>query len=314
MAEQTVGWALHALEPDEELEVVEHLPGCPECRRAASDVAEVGAALASALPQQEPPARLRESIVDLARRTPQEGRNDDRPVPGDRPAPPRHATGPHGRPGPGVWPAPRHAQQPGPEPDAPRRAPQPSSRPGGTGGGERPPAGPGRGRPRTGRWARSGRVLVAGVLALAVIAGGGVLAGQYRDMQAERDVGVAQAQQMHDVLLALSRPGSEHAWLAPDPGMQPVAAVIVADGQPEVVPLELSPNRTDDQTYVLWGLNGDNPPTPVGTFDVLAGAPGPLPVASLESGTFGQYAVSLERGREAPSAPSAVIAAGQVET
>ena len=309
MVEQTVGWALHALEPDEEAAVLEHLPGCAECRGVAADVAGVTVDLATALPQEDPPPRLRESIVEQARRTPQAGR-DERPDPGQV----RRSAGEgHGRP---VAPAADRSPVPAPPPDAGRRSgPAHSSRPaqgdaGRVAGERRPPAGPG----RTGERRRRRRLLVAAVAVVAVLAGGGVVAGEIQSLRAERDASLAQAQQMEGVLSALARPGTRHAFLAPQPDAPAVAVVLVSDGQREIVPMGLTPNRTDEQTYVLWGLDGDADPTAVGTFDVRPGADGPLSVASPEGGTYGTYAVSLERGREAPPAPSAVVAAGQVET
>lgn len=158
------------------------------------------------------------------------------------------------------------------------------------------------------------QLLVAAVAVVAVLAGGGILAGELQSLRAERDASLAQAQQMEGVLAALARPGVEHAFLAPQPDAPAVAAVLVEDGRREIVPMGLAPNRVDEQTYVLWGLNGDADPTAVGTFDVRSAVSGPLSVASPGSGTFETYAVSLERGREAPPAPSAVTASGQVET
>jgi len=37
LTQQTIGWALHALEPDEEMAVLLHLPQCAACRAAAHD-------------------------------------------------------------------------------------------------------------------------------------------------------------------------------------------------------------------------------------------------------------------------------------
>ncbi|MBP2367227.1 zf-HC2 domain-containing protein [Pseudonocardia parietis] len=305
MSEQTVGWALHALEPDEELDIVEHLAGCEECRRTAADVAGVTTGLATALPQHDPSPRLRESIVEQARHTPQVHRDaDERPVPGDRLDPPVRPTGRHGRPVPPQGAAARPSV-PGPQPAPVRARSSPTEDDG------RPPAGPG--RPR-GRRRRVGRMLVAAAAVVAVLVGGGVLVGEIQSLRAERDATLAQAQQMEGVLAAIARPGTEHAFLAPEPGAPAVAAVIVQDDRREIVPMGLEPNQADEQTYVLWGLNGDEDPTAVGTFDVRSGASGPLSVASPGSGTYETYAVSLERGREAPPAPSAVTAAGQVET
>ncbi|MEJ8277419.1 anti-sigma factor [Pseudonocardia spirodelae] len=285
MNEQTVGWALHALEPDEEYEVLEHLSTCAECRRLAADVGEVTTGLATAVPQAEPPSSLRASILEQAGRTPQV-------APSDRPAP-RHA---------------RRDEARGPVPAGPERTPA---------GPTRPPAGPGRGRSRNGWLRRPGRVLAAVAAALVVIVGGGVAVGQVQSLRAERDASVAQAREMQDVLAAIAQPGTPHAFLAPEPGAPMVAAVVVHDGRGQVMPMGLAPNQVADQTYVLWGLNGDGTPTAIGTFDVQAGQTGPLAVRSTDggtNGTYGTYAVSLERGREAPPAPTLVVAAGQVET
>ncbi|MEU6701566.1 anti-sigma factor [Pseudonocardia sp. NPDC046786] len=327
MVEQTVGWALHALEPDEEFEVVEHLPGCAECRRTAAEVADVTTGLATALPQYEPPPRLRESIVEQARRTPQVGRGaGERPVPGDRlgppPQAPRHARrqpGPPADPASGRFPPPAAvpppvpAGPPRPEPVAgPRQGPAPGpgpSRPG------RPDGGAGSGPGRAGRKPRrAGRVLVAALAALAVVVGGGVVLTEFQSMRAERDASIAQARQMEGVLTALAQPGTSHAFLAPEAGEPAVAAVLVHDGGREIVPMGLEPNQVDAQTYVLWGLEADGTPRALGTFDVRSGTVGPLSVASVDREAFGAYAVSLEHGREAPSEPTAVVAAGQVGT
>lgn len=279
MTEQTVGWALHALEPDEELTAVEHLAGCARCQRVAAEVSDLTVNLATAVPQHDPPPRLRDAIVDTARRTPQVGGpgvDDDRPVPGDRL----------------------------PAPSAPRGARPGAGRSGA--GATRPPSGPGRGS------RRYGRLLVAAAVALVVVLGGGAAVGQMRSLQAERDAGLAQARQMEQVLGQLATPGTQHAFLRE--GGTTVAAVLMHDGQRSVVPMGLRPNDTGAQTYVLWGLDGDAAPKAVGTFDVRPEGGGPVSVPSGDGGTFAQYAVSLERGRTAPDAPSSVVAAGQVET
>ncbi|WP_226366133.1 anti-sigma factor [Pseudonocardia sp. ICBG162] len=300
MNEQTVGWALHALEPDEEIEVVQHLEGCDECRRLAADVAETTTVLGSAVPQVEPPPSLRESILEQARQAPQVGRESDRAVP-------RHALRDETSSADG---AAYEGSRAGDA--APRARPARSER--STGPATRPSGGAGRGPARNGWLRRPGRVLVAAAVALAVIVGGGAAFGQIQSLQAERDASLAQAQELRDVLSAIAQPGTPHAFLSAEPGAPMVAAVVVKDGQRQVMPMGLDPNETADQTYVLWGLNGDGTPRAVGTFDVRAGQSGPVSVESPDSGTYGTYAVSLERGREAPPAPTKVVAAGQVET
>jgi hypothetical protein len=77
LAADVVGRALHALEPDEESRVAEHLRECAVCRALLTETHETMAALAHALPPQEPPATLRTRILEAAAAEP------------DLPAPPR---------------------------------------------------------------------------------------------------------------------------------------------------------------------------------------------------------------------------------
>ena len=279
MTEQTVGWALHALEPDEEIAAIEHMASCAECRRAAEDVAEVTTGLATAVEQRDPPPRLRASIMEIAEQTPQ--------VPVSRAEPSRV------EPESGREPAPSRRARGGNGPVRP--------------GADRPPA--------TARPRRRGRTLVAAAAMLAVLAGGGVIVGYAQQMRSERDASVAQAQSIFDTVARFDRPGTTHAFLAPTtPNAQPVAAVMVNGAQRTVISVDLKPNSVDHQTYVLWGLNDPTRPKAVGTFDVHSAAGSPISVGSATGGSFGTYAISLENGREAPASPSAVLAMGRVET
>jgi anti-sigma-K factor RskA len=60
--ELAVGFALHALEPEDELVFIEHLQSCQQCRAALDEHATSLAALGDAVPQVEPPPSLLESI------------------------------------------------------------------------------------------------------------------------------------------------------------------------------------------------------------------------------------------------------------
>lgn len=91
---QVAGLALHALEPDEEIDVLEHLPRCPSCRAALDDAERVLAGLGAGVEQADPPASLRGSILAEAAETVQ--------GPGGTPAPVEH------EPEPAVAAAPRH--------------------------------------------------------------------------------------------------------------------------------------------------------------------------------------------------------------
>ena len=52
--ELAVGWALHALEPEDEALFLAHLPGCDRCGRTVAQTQEVMSAMADDLPQAEP--------------------------------------------------------------------------------------------------------------------------------------------------------------------------------------------------------------------------------------------------------------------
>ena len=52
--ELAVGWALHALEPEDEAIFAVHLEGCARCTRTVAETSEVMAAMAADLPVAEP--------------------------------------------------------------------------------------------------------------------------------------------------------------------------------------------------------------------------------------------------------------------
>ena len=56
--ELAVGWALHALEPEDEAAFTAHLAGCRQCAQTVAETAEVMAALATDLPAAEVRALL----------------------------------------------------------------------------------------------------------------------------------------------------------------------------------------------------------------------------------------------------------------
>jgi hypothetical protein len=70
--EEAVAWALHALEPDEELQFVAHLPGCPSCQATVRDAEEMLTGLGASVEQVEPPPMLRSNLLARAAETPQE--------------------------------------------------------------------------------------------------------------------------------------------------------------------------------------------------------------------------------------------------
>ncbi|MDL5156668.1 anti-sigma factor domain-containing protein [Actinomycetospora termitidis] len=64
--ELAVAWALYALAPEEAAEFSEHLPECSACRTIVAETEDVGALLATAVPEEEPPPALRDRILAAA--------------------------------------------------------------------------------------------------------------------------------------------------------------------------------------------------------------------------------------------------------
>jgi hypothetical protein len=276
--ELAVGWALHALEPEDEELFAAHLPTCPRCRQTVSETADVMGALAGGLPPVEPPERLRERLraaVEETEQLPRPARGDERtpPVPPavpDRPAPVHRfeppATGAH-------------------------RAPFPVDAV----------------DPRS-SWRR---VLPNALVAAAVAA---ILAlGTWNVvLSSAREEAQAAAAEQAELVDALLTPGQ--ATIAPLTADGATLATVVArEGQVQVVSQGLTPNDVRAQTYVVWGI-GAGAPSPLGTFDVTSPQPALRTLGSGGSGldAFTAYAVSLEPGRSAPPEPGEVVASGEV--
>jgi anti-sigma-K factor RskA len=62
--ELIAGYALHALDADDERLVVAHMDGCERCRLRLREYEGVAAALAHAAPAAQPPAELRERLLE----------------------------------------------------------------------------------------------------------------------------------------------------------------------------------------------------------------------------------------------------------
>lgn len=279
LEEQAVGWALHALEPDEEMAVRIHLPQCAPCRAVVRDTEALLGGLGAALEQTDPPAHLRANLLARAAETPQ-----------FRGA----ALGPRRSPESDVHAA-RHRRGQAATPARPPVAGPPAA----------PSRGPGR-RP-------SRRRIIAAALAVAGVLGFAGLGVYTAQVQQQRDENIARSETLADIITRLDQPGAQLATLAADDGT-PVAAVVVADGVRTVVTAGLAPNATADSTYVLWGV-GAGSPSPIGTFDVAGTGAVVHSVGSAAEGEgFGAYAISIEPGRAAPATPTTVVASGQVET
>jgi hypothetical protein len=272
MTEQTVGWALHALEPDEEMAVLQHLPQCATCRAAAHEAEEVLAGLAGVVPLADPPPSLRARILADAAVTPQ--------LPAvlrpraDEAAPPEVPQAPAGASASPVRPAVAAA--------GPRR---PGSR---------------------------GRRLVAAGLAVAAVLAIGVLGVRTGQLAQERDAETVQAQSLAELVRAIGEPDARYALLDDQTTGAPVAAVVLDDGERRVYPVGLAPNGEDALYVAWGLPEGGGAVPLAGFDVLAAGqGPVPVGSASGDQ-DFPQYAVSLEPGRDVPDTPSTVVAIGQV--
>ena len=75
------GYALHALEPQDEQRLSAHLMTCPGCARLVADTASLGAAFADLLEAEAPPVGLRERILAAAAAEPRQVRERILPEP-----------------------------------------------------------------------------------------------------------------------------------------------------------------------------------------------------------------------------------------
>jgi anti-sigma-K factor RskA len=254
--ELAVGWALHALEPEDDARFARHLPTCERCARTVAETSEVMAAMAHDLPAAEPSPQLRDRLRAA--------------VEGTEQLPPRTA-----------------AAAPAPAPRPERAQPSPH-------------------RAQTRRTLLP-RALVAAAVA-AVVGLGVWVAALDRARDDLRSTVAAQEQAVAELL----RPGN--ATIAPlTADERQVATVVVRDGAVQVVADGLPRNDTSSETYVLWGL-GAGDPVALGAFDVERTQ---IEVHTVGSGGTGpdgfpEYGISIEPGRQAPSAPTEVVATGQV--
>ena len=278
--ELAVGWALHALEPEDEELFAAHLPTCTRCRQTVAETTDVMGVLAGGLSPAAPPERLRDRLRAAVEETEQESRPTGDGDRAPRPVPPAADGQDTGR-------------RPEPPPSGASRAPLPFV-----------PAEP---QPS---WRRvlPTALVAAAVAAILALGTWNVVLSSARE---EAQAAAAEQAQLVDALLT---PGQ--ATIAPlSADGTAVATVVARDDQVQVVSHGLAPNDVQDQTYVVWGT-GAGSPAPLGTFDVTSPQPALWTVGSGASGLGGYtgYAVSIEPGRQAPPEPSVIVASGEVPT
>ena len=278
--ELAVGWALHALEPEDETAFARHLPDCPRCARTVAETEEVMAALATDLPPAEPSEELRSRLCSAVERTEQVRR-----PPVVAPTLPEEI------------PAARVRRRSDrdlvvgssvPVAGASTSLPGPRSRFSSL---------------RERGWALALAAAVAGVVGLGI---------WNVSLSTARDRAEQTAAEQQAVVEELLQPGAEVVARMTD-ATGPVATVVVRDGDVQVVSQALAVNDDTEETYVLWGLR-DGSPEAIGAFDVVRSRLDVHAVGSAPTGSdaYDEYAVSLEPGRQPPPKPSEVLAIGQV--
>ena len=270
--ELAVGWALHALEPEDETLFGRHLPDCARCARTVAETQEVMGAMAADLPAAEPSEGLRSRLRDAVAQTEQVRRPAH---PGSR----------------GASTADPATHEPATDPGV--RLPAPLV--------------PG---------SRATRPQRALLLTLAAAVAGIVGLGLWNVvLSSDRDRAVEVAAEQSAVVEELLRPGAQVVAQMSDEAGRPLATVVAHESDLQVVSHGLPVNDDTAQTYVLWGVE-DDVPVALGTFDVNRSRLDVHAVVSppTGAGSFTQYAVSLEPGRQPPPKPSEVVATGAVNS
>ena len=279
--ELAVGFALHALEPDQEAEFLAHLVDCRVCEEILAETTGTLGVLARAVPEVEPPPALRARLLaEIGEAVPGEEAAD--PVTDVIGFPPLRDV-PVGAPA-LLGPAPV------PDPAPPAIAPVVPLR----------------------RRVTTRIVAVAAAVAVIVVVGGLVATNQaLRDQRDEQATAAVRADQVVGVLRDAGAPGARTATLATPAGT--LVGVVVPGGAGEARVLTTGlPTNTSEQTYVLWGLAGATP-VGLGAFDVSGSSPSARSVPStMPADPFAGYAISLEPGRTVPAAPTDVVASGKV--
>jgi hypothetical protein len=129
----------------------------------------------------------------------------------------------------------------------------------------------------------------------------------------QRDVAAAQAAQLRQLVEVVHDPATRHASLTSESGVH--GSAYLAGDQVWLVVAGLAPNDVRSSVYVLWRRDTGGRLYGVATFDVTSDD-GPfvqrmrlaVPAADVTG-----VAISKERGRRMPAAPSGAIASGDLQ-
>lgn len=332
-----VGWALSALEADDEARFAVHLPTCARCTATVRESLRTVADLAYAVPDEAPSAGLKQRIMAAAAAEP-------RQAPGPRTGGTVLAHAPawpldHSPEDAEIWvePAPGDADHAGPtgrlrppEPGDARDAAPPDLRPlpgrgrhaapDGDEPGPSGPSGPFRSNivplePRRRRWTS----VVAAAAAVVLIAVLAVWNQQLRSEQDDLRQVVAQREAAIAELTA-DGPAQVAAVQAVTSDLKPLptrrATIVVKDGRAEVI-IESLATRTGTETYWLWTLNCVGA---VGNLKPITGFQVSRAGFSIQNvgsdpglSTTQCFALSEETIPGTPTQPGRVVAVGQLK-
>jgi len=276
--ELAVGWALRALEPDDEDRFSVHLYGCQRCQVSVQDTGRLLTAVVEQLPLQSPSPELRSRLLAEVGKT---RRNRE------------------------LTPARPESALPGGEVIDLAAARSHSLASGAR-------VGPRVGQGGRRKWTTISR-LVAAAAAVLAIAGLGIW---NVDLQTDRDNATSVAENRGQILRDLAAAGEVNMTPLHDGDGQAVATLVIGSSQAMVMTNGLSVNDRGEEIYVLWGLQeAGEQPQALGTFDVVDTELDMRTVGSTVAGldTFNGYAVTIESGRRAPDTPTLpMVATGQV--
>jgi len=285
MDAMAVGYALSALEPREQTTFVEHLETCLRCQRTVAEASSIGGALATSVPVPAPAPALRGRVLEAALAARPAGtRAVDRPPV----APPVVAPEP----------------EPPTPPAEPPAAPQPPES-----AADVVPIRTGKARHASAK-RRPGRLILAAIAAVLVVAIGAGFVSVVRDRNHQRSL----AEQREQSLSSLLHSSPVTVQIADLKTKKPLGTVLANPTSVSFVTSTL-PQNDPTKTYVLWGLTSatDKHPVALGAFDVNEPGLTTTLVGSDPAMNYSKYpvfAVSYEPGHTAPSAPTNVLGAG----
>lgn len=310
-----VGWALSALDPHDEARFAVHLPTCPRCTETVREALRTVSDLAYAVPDDAPPAGLKQRIMLAAAAEPRQAspgadsvdsvdsagsagslRTPDSVPDAGRAEPVRFR---------------RVAEAPPVEPPAAAGVPEPRRRHAASDPGDRParvvPL-----EPRRRRWAAA----VASAAAVMLIA---ALGAWNLQLRADRDDlrGVVAQREAAISQLTADGPARVAAVQAVNSDLQPQATrratIVVQNGRTTIIVEALTP-RTGDETYWLWTLNclgAVRNLKPITGFQVATRGFSVRNVGSQPGlATTQCFALSAERTPGTPTKPDRVVAVG----